>query len=341
MTLKAFVVHWFSSLFDRRENPEPLGSGKPLTPTGTKPTSLDEERSRIGSPEADEHVEREIQETEAQRADGAPVPDDVEASLQESIERDSAIHEMQRGSVSTGDSATEVRVSDPTRGYGTVVGDATGNTWRVRFDDGSKWYLPANELSVVSDDDGELADEQVPDTQQSTESGEDRAFEIWTFSDYHPYRGGRNKLFGPDDRRILELKNGEAQAVEYYVQLLAEHLPPGRPIVVIPSHDPRNAMTGMRRVALRLCQSGWEDATDCLVRTRWIPKLSLGGARTLEIQLGSLEVTRAAAIRERSIILLDDVTTTMNSLKAAGEKLFLAGASSVSCYVLGKTKGSR
>ena len=85
----------------------------------------------------------------------------------------------------------------------------------MRFDNGSKWYLPANGLTVVE------AGEQGPDTQQSAESDKDSAFAIRAFGDYHSYHGGRNKLFGPDDQRILQLKNGDAQAVDYYVQFLA------------------------------------------------------------------------------------------------------------------------
>ena len=80
------------------------------------------------------------------RTDMAPL-----VVAEDQVETDSAPEAnvaMRRESASTSDIASEVRVSDPTRGYGTVLGDATSETWNVRFDNGSTWYLPARGLTV-------------------------------------------------------------------------------------------------------------------------------------------------------------------------------------------------
>src|SRR5207249_11211538 len=94
---------------------------------------------------------------------------------------------------------------------------------------------------------------------------------------------------------------------------------------------------GIRRVALTLAAVGWSDATDCLVRTRWIEKLSRGGNRSLATQKSSFRIERIDKILGKYVILLDDVCTSGNSLLAAYEVLREAGATAVKRVALART----
>jgi hypothetical protein len=150
--------------------------------------------------------------------------------------------------------------------------DAQGHEWLVRFAAGDYW-VEQGKLSIPGE--------------------EVRAFErCEILGAYHPYRAGNNPCFGVEDQRILDLKENRAGAAEYQADRLSGVLPSGHPVATVPSHDPTSNFGGVRRVALILATSGWSDATGCIVRTRWIPKLARGGDRSLATQKSSLAIDR-------------------------------------------------
>ena len=61
------------------------------------------------------------------------------------------------------------------------------------------------------------------------------------------------------------------------------------------------------------------------------------GARNYVKELASLQVQANDAIEGKRIVILDDVSTSGISLKAASRKLKEAGATGVAAVVLGKT----
>ena len=77
---------------------------------------------------------------------------------------------------------------------------------------------------------------------------------------------------------------------------------------------------------------------DLIWRSKTIQKLSFGGNRSIQIHLDSLKVS--SKVRNKRIIVLDDVTTTGNSLIATRELLLLAGAKEVILFAFTLTKKS-
>lgn len=79
------------------------------------------------------------------------------------------------------------------------------------------------------------------------------------------------------------------------------------------------------------------DAVDYIVRTKTIAKLAKGGNRDIDIQRESLGVNPDMSITGSVILLVDDVTTSGNSLLACKELLLKHGAKDVAMFALGKS----
>jgi len=122
-----------------------------------------------------------------------------------------------------------------------------------------------------------------------------------------------------ESRRILDLKQDRSSAIEYYSDKLNAKLTLDDFVICVvpPSSASRNPSSGIHKVAKNLAKKGLRlDGTSVLVRTKSIQKKSYGGCRDLSVDLESIEVKDPDIIRGRKVLLLDDVTTTGNSLKA-------------------------
>jgi P4 family phage/plasmid primase-like protien len=158
-------------------------------------------------------------------------------------------------------------------------------------------------------------------------------------NEYHAYRDGQNRLFDAYSNRILDLKARQPGAIEFFVNSLLPYLGADFAVAVVPSHDPDVKDSGLVQLARRLCERDHRlsDVTDCLIRVKRVDKLAAGGVRSIDVHLTSLHVTNRAPIRNRDVIVLDDVTTTGNSLLAARHLLTAAGARRVILLALGRT----
>ena len=155
---------------------------------------------------------------------------------------------------------------------------------------------------------------------------------------WHKMEGGDRSNYPEFSGRILDLKEGNTHAVAYFRERVEPDLGNGFAVAVVPSHDPASPGLGLRALAAALTQNGGRiDASGCLVRTVKINKLALGGDRSINVHLGSIAVTNAALVKDRDVMLLDDVTRTGNSLFACRKLLLDAGARSVQCVALGRT----
>jgi predicted amidophosphoribosyltransferase len=158
---------------------------------------------------------------------------------------------------------------------------------------------------------------------------------IW---EYHPYRGGYNPNFDDKSRTILDLKNGNQDAIEKVVNLIEPLLGTDFGIAVVPSHDPKKENSGIKQVARRLAaKPGRTDLTDCLERIIEIPKLAHGGRRGIDVHLDSIIVNNPSQIRGKEILLLDDVRTSGSSLSACEQLLKGYGAKLVCCLAIAQT----
>jgi predicted amidophosphoribosyltransferase len=154
---------------------------------------------------------------------------------------------------------------------------------------------------------------------------------------YLPKRRGANTEHDEQSMQILRLKARNRQAIASYYSIIEPLLGQGFSIAVIPSCDSTKTMSGIRDLAQLLARNSRIDATSCLVRHTTIPKLAHGGDRGVEVHSGSINVVNINLIRDREVLLLDDITTTGNSFKACRILIEKNGATLVRCLALAET----
>lgn len=150
----------------------------------------------------------------------------------------------------------------------------------------------------------------------------------------------RNSKFDNFSSIILDFKKGYAPVIEEFRKSVAKELGSDFPVCVVPSHmaSVDNSMSPTARLAKGLVKSNnLIDATNCILRARSISKLSRGGNRDLAVHLNSVKVVNSDVIKGKTVLLLDDVMTTGNSLDACRQLLLRAGAKNVLCLALAKT----
>lgn len=159
---------------------------------------------------------------------------------------------------------------------------------------------------------------------------------------YHPYRledGKKNPAFNSFGGKVLDLKDKKPQAISYFYNILNKCIPHDSnvSIVVVPSHDPAKNESGILSLARKLSPKT-VDVASCLVRTKKINKLAAGGTRSVRVHLRTIKLQNAHMIEGKHIILLDDVTTTGNSLLACKQILQKAGPKEITMIAIGKTQ---
>ncbi|TCI28207.1 phosphoribosyltransferase [Exiguobacterium sp. SL-10] len=158
---------------------------------------------------------------------------------------------------------------------------------------------------------------------------------------YHPYRihGEKNPNFNNFSGSILNLKENRDQDIQDFFLLMNHGLSSDNVVIcVVPSSDSNKVDSGIKKLAQKFVSFGRRiDGTACLQRHTSVPKASRGGSRDVETHLSSIEVTNNVIIRNREVILLDDVCTSGSSLTACETLLKRAGASNVYKVVLGLT----
>ncbi|MBQ8006795.1 MAG: phosphoribosyltransferase [Lachnospiraceae bacterium] len=166
---------------------------------------------------------------------------------------------------------------------------------------------------------------------------------IVTFGEYHRYwsdrtRGEKNPQFDEVSSQILDLKEGKMSAVRYFFGVLDPVLPRDVSICVVPSSRVARTHPGIIQLARQLCSKGCGriDRTGYLVRTIDVPKLTENRRRGRDIHLASITVDPGMSVYGERVLLLDDVTTTGNSLYACREILISAGAKSVEMFAIGQ-----
>ncbi len=168
--------------------------------------------------------------------------------------------------------------------------------------------------------------------------------EIYCLGVYHAWRGGLNPRWDAYSGRILDLKDRQptprqAAAIVYFTEEIGKYIGSDFAIVAVPSHTPGVTDSGIIQLAQMIAETyeGITDATGCLVRTEEIEKLATGGGRSIAVHLNSMAVRHRHLIRNRDVLVLDDVTTSGNSLRASEILLRNADARSVTLMAVGRT----
>jgi hypoxanthine phosphoribosyltransferase len=150
-----------------------------------------------------------------------------------------------------------------------------------------------------------------------------------------------NEWFNEFSANILNLKNKHSSAIDFFLEKLKALISDDEVIVTtVPSHSCNISSSGIRDLAQKLVQSkkGFIDGTLYLERFKSIDKLSNSfNKRSIETHLNSIKVSHPELVKDKQVILMDDVLTTGCSLEACKKLLLGIGAKEVKIIVLGKT----
>ena len=108
-------------------------------------------------------------------------------------------------------------------------------------------------------------------------------------------------------------------------------------ICVMPKSKKAREPSGIRMVAKKLCQNKYIDGTDVIDRPVDREPRHTDGNRDYHTEFSSLRITDANPIKGKTVLILDDITTTGNSLNAGKTLLLSHGAKQVFMFALGKT----
>ncbi len=101
-------------------------------------------------------------------------------------------------------------------------------------------------------------------------------------------------------------------------------------IAYVPSSNSTKTVTSIRKVAESLASvKDRINGTSCVVRHTTIAKAANGGNQSKQVHFDSIRIEHQEIIRGRTVVPLDDVTTSGNSLIACKELLMNAGATKV------------
>lgn len=168
----------------------------------------------------------------------------------------------------------------------------------------------------------------------------DESENVVVYGYYHKYwtvyKQEKNPKFDIYSGKILDLKEGNELAINYFYNLLNQELCKNITVCVVPSHD-NNPNSGIIKLGKLLAQDGRIDKVHYLQRMQEIDKLANGGERGLKIHLDSIETDSDTEITGDVVLLMDDVTTSNNSLKACKKILLDHGAEHVAMFALGQT----
>jgi hypothetical protein len=155
---------------------------------------------------------------------------------------------------------------------------------------------------------------------------------------YHKEQGGDGSNYPSHSGRILDLKDGKAEGIDYFCTFISPRIARYSLVAAVPSHDPAKTASGIRSLAAKLeAAVNCKNVSELVVRHTKIQKLADGGNRSVDVHLGSIAIENAEPIVGQAILLLDDVMTTGNSLLACRKLLLDAGADLVKCVALGRT----
>lgn len=167
--------------------------------------------------------------------------------------------------------------------------------------------------------------------------------EPFYFYDYHPY----NRHSSPDwnratDGKIMDVKSDDKaemmRGINHFIPKLQNILSSNDYVIcVIPSSKAGFEPSGIRSIAEQICCDPIVDGTKVLNRVKEMKQKSMGGPRDIDLEIPSLEVMNENLIKNKQVLLLDDVTTSGTSFNAGHKLLEEAGADLIVKFALGKT----
>ncbi|MEA5514759.1 phosphoribosyltransferase family protein [Nodularia sp. UHCC 0506] len=143
--------------------------------------------------------------------------------------------------------------------------------------------------------------------------------------------------FNEYSNTILELKDQKEDSIIFFLKEIRKFLSDEDiSIATVPSGKSSNRSSGIRELAKQLVKSysKFTDAVFCLERFK---DSNDDRTRTIEKHLKTIKVANSSVIKNKKVILMDDVLTTGTSIQACKKLLLEAGAKEIKVIVLGKT----
>lgn len=136
-------------------------------------------------------------------------------------------------------------------------------------------------------------------------------------------------LYRYNNPNAVEFKKLNDLAIQKYFLEIKSLINKNIILCSVPSSQKGKLDTGVNRLIKLLTQNDRIDGINCLIRHTSRPKNSYGGDRSLQGQLNTLKSNNEEIIKNRTILLIDDVTKTGNSIKACSQILKNNGAHDV------------
>lgn len=169
---------------------------------------------------------------------------------------------------------------------------------------------------------------------------------IFYLYDYYPTR--YKDFHQGISEKIIEFKSGKTGAIDYFCRIMKSTLDEmfgdniaglsEYTVCIMPSHDKGVYSLGLRVLAEFLIDTyGMEDGIQVVHRLKTHDRNSNGGDRSIAGQIETLGICDSFDVKGKKILLLDDVTTTGNSIFAVKKLLEDHGNKWFVPFVLGKT----
>lgn len=158
----------------------------------------------------------------------------------------------------------------------------------------------------------------------------------WYYPASHPKSNNRFS------KMILFLKRALPFAIAYFTKAIQNSYSTIEScgsiyIVTVPSHDP-NVINGITKVAKRLCNidNRFVDATDSIKRTSLAESFCKTNNRCERTLRSTIRIS-SQTIKNRNILLLDDISSSGTSLLTIKKMLLEAGAKTVTPLSMAQT----
>lgn len=142
--------------------------------------------------------------------------------------------------------------------------------------------------------------------------------------------------------KLLRFKEGDPDAVNFYADKVERHLRGSLTLCCAPSHAKGHWGKGLLSLVDILSRrTSCEAGAKLIARTSDTERRSQGGNRDAATNLASMQVVDPRQCRDKDMVVIDDIVTSGGTLCACAELLWQAGASSVACVTMGRTRSIR
>lgn len=172
--------------------------------------------------------------------------------------------------------------------------------------------------------------------------------QIYSICDYPPYRGGSNPDINRNTYKIMDLKSASAQNHDAVVIEFGKRLNDGTKrladslgittlqVAIVPSSEQGKVSVGLEAMLNHVQDVNIIYNEKFIVRDVTVPKAHLGGGRSYQKNIDSVSV-HVKPDPNIPLLLIDDVSTSGNSLNSCREILLKSGVKRVYMVTIGRT----